>query len=89
MLFFLARDFPMTETQRQIFQWGKGMSFFFFKKKRSGSGICLSHGQLSREQERCLRITTGGFHRLPDTSAIPAKITKARALKYATTELAV
>ena len=87
MLFFLARDFPMTETQTQIFKWGKGMSFFF--KKRSGCGICFSHGQLSREQERCLRITTGGFHRLPDTSAIPAKITKARALKYATTELAV
>ena len=34
MLFFLERDFPMTETQRQIFQWGKGMSFFFLKKKR-------------------------------------------------------
>ena len=33
MLFFLARDFPMTETQRQIFQWGKGMSFFFLKKE--------------------------------------------------------
>ena len=28
-LFFLARDCPMTETERQIFQWGKGMSFFF------------------------------------------------------------
>ena len=32
MLFFLARDFPMTETQTQIFKWGKGMSFFLKKE---------------------------------------------------------
>ena len=41
MLFFLARDFPMTETQRQIFQWGKGMSFFLKKKKEAAAAFAL------------------------------------------------
>lgn len=50
MLFFLARDFPMTETQRQIFQWGKGMSFFF--KKKEAAAVFASVTASCRENKK-------------------------------------
>ena len=85
--FFFGKRLSHDWDSKTNFPMGEGACLVF--KKRSGCGICLSHGQLSREQEGCLRITAGGFHRLPDTSAIPAKISKAKALKCAITELAV
>ena len=36
MLFFLARDCPMTETQRQIFQWGR-VHVLFLKKEAAAA----------------------------------------------------
>ena len=35
-LFFLARDCPMTETQRQIFQWGR-VHVLFLKKEAAAA----------------------------------------------------
>ena len=52
MLFFLARDFPMTETQRQIFQWGKGMSFFKKKKKKEAAAAFASVTASCRENKK-------------------------------------
>ena len=49
MLFFLARDFPMTETQRQIFQWGKGMSFFI---KKEAAAVFASVTASCRENKK-------------------------------------
>ena len=49
MLFFLARDFPMTETQRQIFQWGKGTSFFL---KKEAAAVFVSVTASCRENKK-------------------------------------
>ena len=36
LFFFLARDCPMTETQRQIFQWGR-VHVLFLKKEAAAA----------------------------------------------------